>query len=283
MKIFNGKKVAQKILKEVAQEVKRNRLSPVLAVVLVGENEESKLYIKLKKKAGAGIGIKVEEYFFSGSAKQEEIIGKIQELNNDRKISGIIVQLPLPAILNPDKIIGAIDPFKDVDGFHPANRQLLKEGKPNFMPVLPQAILHALGSIRIDLKDKKNLALVNSEIFGETLKAVFKNDDLNLDYIVRKTCIVLGIEKEVKSADILIFVCGCPNFIKGDMIKEGAILIDAGMTRFHDNRVVGDVDRESVKGKVSFLTPVPGGIGPLTVALLLKNVFLAAKFENQKQ
>lgn len=278
MKIFDGKKNAKEILKDIGAKIKKEKIKPILAVIMVGDNESSKLYVKLKKKAAAKIGIEINEYIFDSQAKEEEIIGKIRELNDDPKTDGIIVQLPLPAIFNTDKIIEAIDPAKDVDGFHPENRRLLEKGKTVLAPVLPMAILLAVKSaLKNESRDKKILALVNSDIFGQTLKVVFKQEELEMDYLVRNTCIVLGVEKEVKSADVLIIVCGCPNFIKGDVIKEGAVLIDAGITRFHNGKVVGDVDRESVKEKASFLTPVPGGIGPLTVALLLKNVYLAAK------
>lgn len=276
MELFDGKKAAGKILAELKKEIKTAKLKPSFAVILVGENEASKLYIKLKKKAAAKIGISVKEYFFDSQVLEEEIINKIKELNEDGSVSGIIVQLPLPAVFNAEKIIEAIDPKKDIDGFHKKNRRLLEKKQACLMPVLPSAILIVIKSALLD-KDKKILALVNSEIFGQTLKLVLEQEGYKVTYSVCKTCIVLGIEKEVKEADVLITVCGCPNFIKGDMIKEGAILVDAGITRFHDGKVVGDVDRESVKGKAAFLTPVPGGIGPLSVALLLKNVFLAAK------
>lgn len=277
MELFDGKKIAQKILEDIGGQIKKEKIQPTLAVILVGENEVSSLYIKLKKEAASKIGIKVEEYFFDAKATSEQIILKIQELNKESKINGIIVQLPLPAIFDTDKIIEAIDPKKDVDGFHKENRRLFELGKESLAPVLPSAILLAVKSAGFDLEDKKILALVNSDIFGQTLKTVFKKDGLKLNYIVRKTCIVLGIEKEIKSADVLIMVCGCPKFIKSEMIKEGAALIDGGITRFHDGRVVGDIDSENVKTKAVYLTPVPGGLGPLTIALLLKNVYLAAK------
>lgn len=278
MKIFNGKKVANKILEELKEDIKSLRLRPSLAVVFVGESEESKLYISLKKKAAEKIGIEVKIYQFSGQTKEEEVINKIKSLNEDENTSGIIVQLPLPATLSIDKIIGAIDPIKDVDGFHEINRKLLEKGEPRLMPILPMAILLALrNALKKDLEKKKILALVHSKIFGQTLKMVLEKEGANIDYLVRNTCIVLGIEKELKSADVLISVCGCPRIIKAESIKDNAILIDGGITRYHDGKVVGDIDRESVKGKASFLTPVPGGIGPLTVALLLRNVYLAAK------
>lgn len=282
MKLFNGKKAAQKILKELGEKIKDEKIRPVLAVVLAGENEASKLYIKLKKESGVKIGIEIKEFYFNEQEGEDEIIRKIKQLNEDKETHGIIVQLPLPAVFNTERILEAISPQKDVDGFHKENRWLLEKGEtPPFLPVLPVAILTALADAvknnLASLKDKKILALVNSEVFGSTLKLVLEKEGASLQYQVRNTCIVLGIEKEIFSADVLISVCGCPNLIKGEMIKPGVILIDAGITRYHDGKVVGDVNRKDVEEKAAFLTPVPGGIGPLTVALLLRNVYLAAK------
>jgi len=299
MKLFNGKTVANKILKELKEAIAKEKKSPKLAVILVGDDEASRLYVKLKKDAGKKVGIEVAEHKFSGQAREDEIISYIERLNNDSDVDGIIVQLPLPAVLNTDKIIGAIDPAKDVDGFHEENRKLLEKGKANFVPVMPQVILTALGAAlknkfgdpafapslykttdghgKASAGKKKILALVNSEIFGQTLKIVLAREGASIDYLVRNTCVVFGAEKEMKETDVLISVCGCPQMIKGEMIKDNAILIDAGVTRYHDGKVMGDVDQKSVAGKAAFLTPVPGGLGPLTVALLLRNVYLAAK------
>ncbi|MBU1102080.1 bifunctional 5,10-methylenetetrahydrofolate dehydrogenase/5,10-methenyltetrahydrofolate cyclohydrolase [Patescibacteria group bacterium] len=282
MKLFDGKKAARKILKDLAADIKKDKIRPALAVVLVGENEASKLYVKLKKEAAVKIGVEIKEFYFGDQAKEEEIIDRIEKLNEDEKVHGIIVQLPLPAVFNTERILEIISPQKDVDGFHKENRRLLEKGEtPHFLPVLPLAILTAIADAvkknLASLKNKNILALVNSEIFGSILKLVLEKEGAPLKYQVRNTCIVLGIEKEIQAADILITVCGCPNLIKGEMIKSGVILIDGGVTRYHDGKVVGDVNRKDVKSKAAFLTPVPGGIGPLTVALLLRNVFLAAK------
>lgn len=269
-------------MKDLAADIKKDKIRPALAVVLVGENEASKLYVKLKKEAAVKIGVEIKEFYFGDQAKEEEIIDRIEKLNEDEKVHGIIVQLPLPAVFNTERILEIISPQKDVDGFHKENRRLLEKGEtPHFLPVLPLAILTAIADAvkknLASLKNKNILALVNSEIFGSILKLVLEKEGAPLKYQVRNTCIVLGIEKEIQAADILITVCGCPNLIKGEMIKSGVILIDGGVTRYHDGKVVGDVNRKDVKSKAAFLTPVPGGIGPLTVALLLRNVFLAAK------
>ena len=278
MKLFDGKKAAQKILAETKKEIVRSGKKPRLAIILVGEDEASKLYVKLKKSAAKKIGIEVEEFDFLAVSPEKEILSKISELNEDAAVSGIIVQLPLPAALDKNKIIGAIDAKKDVDGFHAENQKMLKSGKFNFFPVLPLAILTAIkDALGDNFEKKKALALVNSETFGSVLKAVLEKEKIKMEFLVRNACLVSGAEKEMREADILISVCGCPKMIKVDMIKEGAALIDAGITRYHDGKVAGDVDQESVFSKASFLTPMPGGVGPLTVALLLRNVFLASR------
>src|SRR3989338_5234798 len=280
MKLFNGTTVANKILKELKNAIANEKKLPKLAIILVGEDEASKLYVKLKKATGKKIGVDVMEHRFNAQAKEDEITTYIKRLNEDTDVNGIIVQLPLPAILNTDKIIEAIDPAKDVDGFHKENRRFLEKGMPGIIPVLPATILSALESaLKNGQENRKILALVNSETFGQTLKLVLAREGFNIDYLVRNTCVVFGAEKEIKEAGVLISVCGCSKMIKGEMIKKGAILIDAGVTRYHDGKVKGDVDEVSVAGKASFLTPVPGGLGPLTVALLLRNVYLAAKKE----
>jgi len=282
MKLFDGRKVANKILKELSEEIKKAKINPRLAVILVGEDEASRLYVKLKKEAGKKIGIEVQEHRFSAKAPEDEIISYIERLNNDPDVNGIIVQLPLPAVLNTEKIIEAIDPKKDVDGFHKENRKLLEKSKETLLPVLPLVILTALESAKKLVSNKNALALVNSDVFGQSLKIILAREGFVVDYLVRNTCVLFGAEKELKTADILISVCGCPNMIKGESIKEGVILIDAGVTRYHDGKVVGDIDQESVKNKAVFLTPVPGGLGPLTVALLLRNVYLAAEILSKK-
>ncbi len=192
-------------------------------------------------------------------------------MNNNSSVHGVIVQLPLPKKFNPNRIIGTINPKKDVDGFRKNSC---------FSPVLLSAILFSMKRATKIFKKKKIVALVNSKILGETFKLFLKKEGIKIDYILTKKHLSFEIKKvrdKLKRADALVAVLGRPGFIKGDMIKDKAILIDAGITKIGPKKVVGDVDRESVKEKASFLTPVPGGIGPLTVALLLKNTYLAAK------
>lgn len=272
MEIFNGKKFAEEILKDLKSKIKKEKKKPVLAIIYIGKNPESELYIKNKRIAAKKIGIIIFCYRFKESAKEGDIIEKINKLNRYPSVDGIIVQLPLPKKFNTDRIISSISPEKDVDGFHEVNRSLLKKGKSYFLPVLPSAILIALRSVSRNFKKKNIIALVNSDIFGETLKNFFEKKKIKIKYFLRRK----EIRSKLKSADIIISVCGKPRFIKGEMIKEKTILIDAGI-RIVEGKLMGDIDRKSVARKASFLTPVPGGIGPLTVALLLKNIYLAAK------
>lgn len=270
MRIFNGKKVAAKILHDLKEDIKQSKIRPGLAIVLIGENPESLLYVSLKEKAAQQVGINVLKFRFSKGVVQEDIKRKIQELNQDQKINGIIIQLPLPNEYNQDEIIAQIDPKKDVDGFHPANKWLKS-------PMI-SAIILAIKEKDIDFVGKKVVALVNSDIFGRQLVASLAKEGLKAEYLLKKTCSISDMQ-DLKSADISITACGCPNMIKQDMIKHSAVLIDAGITRIGERRVVGDVDVDSVKDKASFLTPVPGGLGPVTVALLLKNTFLASELK----
>jgi len=268
MKIFNGKKTAEKILSDLKRNIRKLRVKPTLATILVGEDRASKLYIKLKQKAARKIGANLILYKFESGAREDDIIGKIESLNEDKKVQGIIVQLPLPDGFKAKKITGKINPGKDVDGF---------QKKSDFSPVLPSAILIALREAVKSQRSKKILALVNSRIFGETLKRFLKKEKIRVNYILRKELTHGKLKTKLNSADVIITACGIPNLIKNNMVKRGVVLIDAGITRLPGRKVLGDVDKKSVKDKASFLTPVPGGIGPLTVALLLKNTYLAAK------
>jgi len=264
MKLLEGGKISDKILKNIQKKIKSENLNPGLAVVLIGENEASKIYVNLKKKAAEKIGIKFYLSKFSENSPESEVIEKIENLNKNKKISGIIVQLPLPKGFNTQKIINAVNPQKDVDGFHPENKKL--------QPVFPGAILEMIKSTGIDLKSKKAIAISNSKKFGEVMKKVLEKNKIQADYILSK-----DIKKDVSAKyDILISAVGKPNFIKGEMLKKDAIVIDGGITK-KDRKILGDVDFKSVEKYASFLSPVPGGVGPVTIACLLKNVYLASR------
>ena len=247
MRLFQGKKEAEKILSDLKKKIKEAKLRPGLAVILIGEDPASKLYIKIKSEAATRVGIRMVLRKFSVRLNEDKIIGEIGSLNKREDIHGILVQLPLPKGYDTDKIIRAIDSKKNVD-----------------KGVLPSAIYIALKQGLKNIKKKNITAVVNSDFFGEVLKRFFHEKKIKINYILRR----FFSSAKIKKADALIVACGCHKLIKGDMIKKGAVLIDAG--------VPADVDENSVKNKAGFLTPVPGGIGPLTVALLLKNIYKKA-------
>lgn len=262
IKIFDGKSKAEKILFDLEKKIKKSKIKPALAVISVGSDPASRLFIKNKKKAARKTGIRIFHYNFKVNAREKDILDKIKMLNNDPRVDGIIVQLPLPMKFKTGKIIGSIDAKKDIDGF---NKKTL------FYPPLISAIFIALDDAVKNIKKKNIIALVNSDFFGKTLKFFLGEKG------IRITCLKNEKQFKIKSADILITVLGRPGIIKGEMLKDKVVLIDAGIVVKGKNRVIGDIDRETVKNKASFLTPVPGGIGPLTVALLLKNAYLASK------
>jgi len=249
MNIIDGKKIADKILGEIKKEVEEKKLKLCLGIVLVGDNLASQLYVRKKKQAAQEVGIEIKKYLLSQDVSEEEILKVVDQLNKNNQVSGILIQMPLPEGIDSDKIIKAINPEKDVDGF-------LLESKFDQPFIL--AIRKAIESTGKDSKNKKAIALVNSDVFGQALEL-----KLNIKYSTR----LVNLEE----FDIIITALGQPGVIKGSMIKSGAILIDGGISK-KDGKIVGDIDKESVQEKASWLSPVPGGLGPLTVAFLLKNL-----------
>ncbi|MCX6763423.1 MAG: bifunctional 5,10-methylenetetrahydrofolate dehydrogenase/5,10-methenyltetrahydrofolate cyclohydrolase [Candidatus Moranbacteria bacterium] len=273
--ILYGKKIAEKILRITAQKIKSEKLKPSLAVVLIGENKASRLYVSLKAKAAEKIGVKFSLYKFKENAGEREIIEEINSLNKDSKTNGIIVQLPLPKKYNTQKIINSISPRKDVDGFS-AKGGSASGGHPNkFLPVFPRAILELIKATEINLRNKKAVIVGNSKIFGETMKKMLEEEKIQAEYALTPT---LSRRERglISQADILISAVGKPGIIKGEMIKSGVIIIDGGITKV-GKKVLGDADFNSTKNKASYITPVPGGVGPVTIACLLRNIYLAAK------
>lgn len=270
MKLLKGKKIADEILKKIKGEIKKSSLQPALAVILIGNDKASHLYVNLKRKAAQKIGIKFQLVRFSEKVKEEEIIQKIKELNADKKISGIIVQLPLSKKLSTQKIIDAIDLQKDVDGFSSKNNASLQ-------PVFPQAIIEMLSAIFLKVpfrKEARAVVIANSEIFGEVMVDTLKKKKISGEYILSNK--LKESIKKIQEADIIISAVGKPGLITDKMIKKDAIIIDGGITK-KGKKVFGDVDFKSVKNVASYITPVPGGVGPVTIACLLKNTYLAIK------
>lgn len=266
MKILQGRKIAKKILDEVKENIENKFFKPGLAVILVGRDEASEIYVNLKKKEAEKIGIVFSLFRFSEKSKELEIIDRIRELNEERQINGIIVQLPLPEKFNTQKIINSISIEKDVDGFHPEN---------NFLePVFPQAVIEMVRSSKINPFGKKAVIVANSEIFGRTMNKKMEENGFEAKYFLAEK--ILENLDFIKNSDVLISAVGKDGIINASMVKTGAVIIDGGIVK-KGKKVLGDVDFESVKDKVSFITPVPGGVGPVTIACLLRNVYLAAK------
>jgi len=263
MQIIDGKKIAQKILSEIQTKIQEEKVKPGLGVFLIGEDEASEIYVGLKKNAAEKIGINFFLEKFSADSSQEESMVKIQEYNQNEKVSGIIVQLPLPEKFVTQEIINAIDPKKDVDGFHPENKIL--------PAVFPQAILELIKATE-SYAGKRAVVIANSETFGGKMKMILGEENIESEYVLTKD---ISVEK-LNQADILISAVGQAGIIKSEMVKENAIVIDGGITK-DGNSVLGDVDFEDVKNKVSYITPVPGGVGPVTIACLLRNVYQASK------
>lgn len=265
---LDGKALAEKIKLEVRHVIVGKKLTPNLAVILIGDDPASHLYVRIKEKACHLVGIEFHKYLFQSNYTEQEIIETINFLNNDPDIDAILVQLPLPKNLNEDLIIKAINPSKDVDCLHPENIKKIIEGKPFIISPLAQGIITLIESIPENLENKKALILAKSEYIFLTLKTLLANKKIIVEQI-RPTD--PDLITKTKTADILITAVGKPFFIKKEMVKEGVILIDVGTNKIDGDLTVGDVDYTEVFPHCSYITPVPGGVGPMTVAMLLKN------------
>lgn len=259
MIITDGKKIAQKIRTRLKKEVEKMKKPPILAVILVGDDPASHLYVRIKEKISAEIGIVFQKYLFPSATKEKTILELINRLNNDKKISAIIVQLPLPAHLDSSKIIEAIAPEKDADSL---------TGKALILPPTPAAILTLLANYKISLKNKNIVLVGHGKLVGGPLAKILKRRKIPIEICTDKTKNLSAITKK---ADILISATGVAHLIKADMVKKNAVIIDAG-TSESGGEIVGDVDFEPVKEKSSYITPPKGGIGPVTVAKLMENV-----------
>lgn len=274
MQILNGKKISQAILRELKSKIDKEKVKPGLGVVLVGDDKASRIYVGLKQKAAKEIGMKFKKVKLSEKTGEREILEEIKKLNNDKNIHGIIVQLPLPKHLNANKIISAIDPQKDVDGFHKENVKLFLAGRERFVPVFPGAIMKLIEASRKKLAGTSALVIANSKEFGEMMEVFLEKKGVRANYILQKN-VKNNLEK-IKKADILVSACGIPGLVNGKMIKNGAVVIDGGITK-KGKKTLGDVDFESTKKLTGFISPVPGGVGPVTVAMLLQNTYEAMK------
>jgi len=276
MTILDGKKLSEKIKKEVKLEtdkLKEKGINPGLAVILVGEDPASKVYVSMKSKACENSGIKSFLYKFDENIK-EELLLKIEEINKNPAIHGLLVQLPLPNHINTTKILESVAPEKDVDGFHPYNVGRLVTGLDSFAPCTPLGVMELFKEYNIDVKGLDACVVGASNIVGKPMQALLLNQFATVDicHIYTK-----NLAEHTKRADIVIVGVGKVNLITADMVKEGAIVVDIGINKLDNGKLVGDVDFENVSKKVSYITPVPGGVGPMTIAMLLKNTIKATK------
>lgn len=291
MQILDGKKVAQAIKDQlklsVAQLAVEGKKIPHLAAILVGTNGASETYVAAKVKACEEVGISSTLVRFEESVSVYKLLEKINSLNNDPDIDGILVQLPLPKHISDEEVINAIDPDKDVDGFHPINIGRMILGTPGFIPATPHGIMLMLEHYDINTTGMNALVIGRSNIVGRPMSILLSENknpgNCTVTICHSKTKDIAGL---CRTADIIIAALGKPDFVKPDMVKEGAIIIDVGITRVEDSsrksgfRLKGDVDFENVAPKCSFITPVPGGVGPMTIAALLKNTFQSCKMKN---
>lgn len=278
--IINGKELAKKIRKELKEEVKllkEKGISPKLAVIMVGDDAGSQVYVRNKSKACEKVGIEFKEYLFNDNLEEEELLKLIKKLNKDNSVHGILLQSPVPKHININTAFRTISPDKDVDGFNPINVGNLSIGEDAFISCTPYGIVKMLEEYNIETVGKKAVILGRSNIVGKPMVQCMLNKNSTVTVCHSKT---KKIEEEVKTADIVIAAIGKPKFVKADMIKDGAVVIDVGINRLDDGSICGDVDYDAVSEKASYITPVPGGVGPMTIAMLLSNVVKAAKKVN---
>ena len=283
--IIDGKQVAADIRAEVAQKVaalKKNGKNACLAVILVGENPASVSYVTGKQKALAEVGMQDRSVHLPENTTEEDLLKLIDQLNNDDTVHGILVQLPLPKHINEDKVIMAISPEKDVDGFHPVNVGNMMIGHPGFLPCTPHGIIVLLQRMGIETSGKHAVVIGRSNIVGKPVSVLLAQKSVNCTVTLCHTG-TKNLPEITKQADIVVVASGHPHTLTGDMIKEGAVVIDVGVNRIPDSskksgfRLVGDCDFDDLKEKASFITPVPGGVGPMTIAMLMVNTLESAE------
>lgn len=283
MKILDGKAVSLKVKESVkvrADELKKFGIEPTLAVVLVGEDKASQTYVRAKEKACNEYGIKSVAHRLSENTTQNELLALINVLNLDDSIHGILVQLPLPKHIDTNVVLAAIDPRKDVDGFHAVNVGKLVSGLDGFVPCTPLGVMEILKEYGIDVAGLNAVVIGRSNIVGKPMANLLLNASATVTVTHSKT---KNLKEICKNADLIVAAIGKPFFLKADMVKDGAVVVDVGINRLDDGRLVGDVDFENVAPKCSYITPVPGGVGPMTIAMLLNNTILAAQAKKIKE
>ncbi len=277
MEIIDGKELAGTIRTELKQEVesiKKKGVQPKLAVIMVGEDKASAVYVRNKSKACNEVGVEYEEFLLPTETTMDKLLGLIETLNQDTNIDGILLQSPIPKHLDIDEAFRAIDPGKDVDGFHPVNVGKLSLNQDCFVSCTPFGIIKMLETYHVPIEGKHAVIIGRSKIVGKPLIQCLLNKNATVTICHSKT---QNLEEVTKQADILIAAIGKPEFVTANMVKEGATVIDVGINRREDGKLVGDVKFEEVSKQASYITPVPGGVGPMTVAMLMTNVVKAAK------
>lgn len=280
MQLLLGKPVADKILAQLKENIGRETSNPGLAVLLIGEDKASQIYVSLKEKRAKEIGMNFFRFDIPADAMQSEILLKIQELNKDERVHGIIVQLPLPGGFDTDKIIGSIDPQKDADGFHKENMEKFLSGDENIWPVFPRAIVKLMESAGEELNGKKAVVVANSKEFASTMVAALAKSGLEAGYVLSGE--LPSKLSEIKEANVVVSAVGSPGLLRGEMLQNGSIIIDGGIEKVGE-KVFGDVDFGSTEGLSGYITPVPGGVGPLTIACLLENTYFAFKAQQKEK
>lgn len=281
MQIIDGKKVSAQVKQEVKNETellkKEYSITPGLAVVIVGDDPASRVYVNNKKKACELVGFYSEEYALPAETTQEELLSLVKELNEKKDINGILVQLPLPKHLDDKAVIEAINPLKDVDAFHAVNVGKIMLGEYDFLPCTPAGVMEMLHYYNIEVSGKNCVVIGRSNIVGKPMGMLLLHENGTVTICHSRT---KNLAEVCSRADILVAAVGKPKFVTADMVKEGAVVIDVGMDRDENGKLCGDVDFENVKDKCSYITPVPGGVGPMTIATLMKNTVKAAKIQN---
>jgi len=279
-KLIDGKAVAAEVRAKITLEVEeliQKGITPGLAVVIVGDDPASRTYVNNKKKACAQTGIHSEEYALPASTSQEELMDLVNKLNARQEINGILVQSPLPNGLDEEAVVEAIDPNKDVDAFHPSNVGRIMIGNFHFLPCTPAGVIELLRSEKIEISGKNCVVIGRSNIVGKPMAMLLLHNNGTVTICHSKT---KNLTEICKNADILVAALGKPKFVTAAMVKPGAVVIDVGMDRDENGKLCGDVDFADVEKVASYITPVPGGVGPMTIAMLLKNTVSAAKRQN---
>ena len=275
MEIIDGEEIAARVRDEVANEVDGMVHTPKLVAVLMSDDPASETYVRMKRQAADEVGIESDTVRIDPEAPEDELLSTVEELNGDEDVDGILVQLPLPDGVDEDRALEAVAPEKDVDGFHPFNKGLLMEGRPRFVPATPMGVVRMLREHGVELGGKGVTVVGRSDIVGKPLASLLISRDVNATVTVCHSR-TDDVAEHTRNADIVVAAVGVPEFVTADMVNEGAVVVDVGINRV-DDELVGDVAYDEVSEKASAITPVPGGVGPMTVASLLENTVKAAR------